>query len=284
MAEPTTDSCKAASDRLVLGGHSFIQQLGNDPPTSQEEQVLIVQACLDAGITHFDTTYQPERTALGKALAALGRRDEATIIAWNFFVDFVPGGRCGGPAPYQREHIDLMCEQLHTDRIDMLVVHGVDDEIQDARQEALAVSWREQGRVGRLGVWAPGADARSRFGIDSPYDFMVLPYNVTTEGAAPVFAACRRLGWETLACSPFVRGWELDKLVLRATELHGGDETDHRHKLADLMLRYSLFAADVDRLIVAIRRVEWVSADVASASRGPLDDKEVTFLESLLAS
>ena len=71
---------------LVLGGHSFIQQLGNDPAPDVDEQIEIVSTCLDAGITWFDTTYQPERVALGTVLKALGRRDEATIIAWNFFV------------------------------------------------------------------------------------------------------------------------------------------------------------------------------------------------------
>ena len=70
--------------RLVLGGHSFISQLGNDPEASEEEQIAIVEACLDAGIHRFDTTYQPERRALGRMPEALGRRHEAEIYAWNF--------------------------------------------------------------------------------------------------------------------------------------------------------------------------------------------------------
>ena len=56
------------STPLILGGHSFIQQLGNDPQPSEATQLAIVAACLDQGITWFDTTYQPERLArLGPA-------------------------------------------------------------------------------------------------------------------------------------------------------------------------------------------------------------------------
>jgi aryl-alcohol dehydrogenase-like predicted oxidoreductase len=257
----------AAGVPLVLGGHSFISQLGSDPAASPEAQTRIVQACLDAGIRWFDTTYQPERVALGRALEELGRRDEATVIAWNFFTDFGPAGDVGGPAAYQPHHIALMLEQLRTDRIDCLVVHGVSDPAENARQQALAVSWREAGLVGRLGVWHPGERAAEEYGRKSPYSFMVRPYNVTTPDAAPAFAACKALGWETLACSPFVRGWELEKAASR-------DKSADREQVADLVLRYSLFAPNVDRLIVAMRRPEWVARNVASWRRGPLTPLE----------
>jgi aryl-alcohol dehydrogenase-like predicted oxidoreductase len=55
---------------LILGGHSFISQLGNDPPVSDRDQHRIAESCLDHGIQWFDTTYQPERIALGKVLRA----------------------------------------------------------------------------------------------------------------------------------------------------------------------------------------------------------------------
>ena len=82
--------------KLILGGHSFIAQLGSDPAPDEKTQDAIVAACLDSGITTFDTTYLPERIALGKALQRLGRRSEAQLIAWNFFTDFGPEGSAGG--------------------------------------------------------------------------------------------------------------------------------------------------------------------------------------------
>ena len=54
---------------LMLGGHSFVQQLGNDPIPDPGAAVEVVAACLDAGIRWFDTTFRPERIALGAALA-----------------------------------------------------------------------------------------------------------------------------------------------------------------------------------------------------------------------
>ena len=103
---------------------------------------------------------------------------------------------------------------------------------------------------------------------------MVRPCNVTTPDAAPAFAACKALGWETLACSPFVRGWELDKVAGKAGGMAKED-------VADLMLRYSLFAPSVDRLIVAMRRPEWAARNVASWRRGPLTTAEQERLKAL---
>lgn len=264
---------------LVLGGHSFIAQLGNDLPAAEKAQAEIVGACLDHGIRWFDTTYQPERVALGRALKRLGRRDEATLIAWNFFKDFGPGEEVGGPSYYQPHHIDAMLEQLQVDRIDCLVVHPLSDPDQNHRQEELAAAWQARGYVGQLGTWHPGPDAEAVYGLGNPYRFMVRPYNVTTGDAAPAFAAAKRLGWQTLACSPFVRGWELDRLAQNAMRMGQGSQDDVRARLADHMLRYSLFQPDVDRLIVSIRRLEWVTANAASANAGPLSNEEVAWLQ-----
>jgi len=102
--------------KLGLGGHSYIHQLGNDPQPSFREQCTLVAACLDSGITLFDTTYHQERLALGRVLRELGRREEAEITAWNFFArsgkknDLVPW------TPYKPHHIDLMLSELQTDR------------------------------------------------------------------------------------------------------------------------------------------------------------------------
>ena len=93
------------SSRLILGGHSFITQLGSDPAPDEKTQDAIVAACLDAGVNWFDTTYLPERVALGNALKRLGRRNEAQLIAWNFFTGFGPDGSVGGHAPYEPRHL-----------------------------------------------------------------------------------------------------------------------------------------------------------------------------------
>jgi len=265
---------------LILGGHTFIAQLGSDPAADSHAQEAVVAACLDAGICTFDTTYLPERVALGRCLETLGRRDEATVIAWNFFTDSGPKGELGGAAAYEPDSVGRMLEELRSERIEMLVVHSVGDADADARQVELAVGWRSDGLVGRLGMWAPGADAADRF-ADSPYDFMVQPCNIATGGSGAAFRACKGLGWENLACSPFVRGWELEKMVERSGGAGGAGGPKHAARVADHMLRYSLYAPDVDRLIVQMRRVEWVEANAQSVARGPLAADERRWLLGL---
>ena len=110
----------------------------------------------------------------------------------------------GGPDYYREEHIQLMLDQLKTDRIDCLVVHGL----------------------------------------------------------------------ENFGCSPFVRGWRLDELVARTTVLKGWTPTVSRRTVADLMLRFAVFQPFIDRLIVAIRRREWIGAGSGYRPRYLFRDRE----------
>ena len=176
------------------------------------------------------------------------------MVAWNFFEDFGPADSVGSHAPYEPQHIGQLCGNCRPSTSTIWWCIPWKTRANKTRQEQLAITWQTQGLVGHLGTWMPelGADA-------GPYSFAVAPCNVATDSAER-FAAYKAKGWETFGTSPFVRGWELDK---RAA---GKD----RAAVADQMLRYAAFANNVDRLIVAMRRVEWVGVNLASVSRGPL--------------
>lgn len=103
---------------------------------------------------------------------------------------------------------------------------------------------------------------------------MVQPLNIATPDVGGVFVASQSLGWRTLATSPFVRGWELDKIVTKAVAHGETDEPTIRARLADAMLRYSLFHPGVDSVIVAMRRPEWVRRNAETVLRGPLPLEE----------
>jgi aryl-alcohol dehydrogenase-like predicted oxidoreductase len=272
---------RATDTPLILGGHSFISQLGNDPPAPEREQLRIVESCLNHGIAWFDTTYQPERVALGNLLHTLGRRGEATILAWNFFTEFSPGDEVGLPEHYRPGHIDIILEQLRTAYVDCLVVVPLDDPEENQRQEDLVIDWRTKGYVRSLGLWISDPAVLQRDRDRNPFRFAIRPFNVTTDDAAPIFAACKAAGWETLATSPFFRGWELDRVISAASARGYGDPETLRPALADLMLRFSLFQRDVDRVIVAMRKVEWVMRNLESVSRGPLTAEERRRLQHL---
>lgn len=267
---------------LGLGGHTFIEELGNDPPLSHEEAVDVVETCLDNGVTFFDTTYTQERIRLGEALHELGRRDEATIVAWNFF-----GPVHSNPIPYEPGHVDAILSELRVDYVDRLVVHPPYEDDETATEAGhrrglgIAQRWVEEGLVGELGTWAPGPDADVEYGQDNPYSFMVQPYNVDTDDAPESFAAAKRLGWDTVAVTPFVRGWKLDEMVATASERSDDPEPELRSRLADHMLRYSLFQPNVDRLVVGMRKVEWIHRNVESGEQGPLSDDEKDWLFSI---
>jgi aryl-alcohol dehydrogenase-like predicted oxidoreductase len=271
---------------FVLGGHSFIQQLGNEPKPTETEQIEIVETCLDNGVSWFDTTYLPERVALGRALNALGRRNEASIIAWNFFTDFDDEEPHGKAAPFRTRHIQQMQDELQTDFIDCLVIHSVDDPHEDLAQEELAREWLDAGHVRRLGTWRPDPEDKGKFSDDGSYSFMVSPFNITTPAARPGFAMGKELGWETLACSPFVRGYVLDEMVQHAMgkQTRGDSESSTRSRIADLMLRFSLYQDTVDRLIVSMRRTEWVHKNIDSFRKGELSEDESRYLKDLIAT
>jgi aryl-alcohol dehydrogenase-like predicted oxidoreductase len=267
---------------LVLGGHSFISELGNDPPVPESRHPELVESCLDHGIRWFDTTYAPERIALGKSLQAIGRRQDATILAWNFFRDSSSPGSIVAPQPYRPGQIDIILDELRTDRVDALVLVPGDDPDEQLRQRELLIGWQKHGYVTRLGLWVESTAALEFFRGDDAFEFMVRPFNVTTAGDGPIFELCRRAGRTTIATSPFVRGWELDRIVAAASARGYGEPDALRPSLADLMLRFSLFQPGVDRVIVGMRQVEWIGRNADSARRGPLSDAEQRHLQELV--
>jgi aryl-alcohol dehydrogenase-like predicted oxidoreductase len=267
--------------RLIVGGHTFISELGNDPALDFDAQCELVNACLDAGINSFDTTYQPERVALGRILKALNRRDEAWITAWNFFnagdQHLVP------PRGFVPGDIDVLLNDLQTDHIDLVVVHPVNDDAENARSFDVARGWLAAGHVKALGVWEPGVAMERFAGARESFSFMFAPCNISNSNEA-LLRAGKRTGLRTCATSPFVRGWLLDKLIeIAAQDEPNVDREALRAKLAGAMLRYSLSSADVDHVVIGIRKREWIAPNLASFARGPLTDAESQWLRRLMA-
>ena len=66
--------------------------------------------------------------------------------------------------------------------------------------------------------------------------------------------------------------------------LEPGDAAAMKARLADHMLRYSLYRPNVDKLINAIRKCEWIAPNIGSIQRGPLTDAEVEWLRGVKAA
>lgn len=109
------------------GGNEFFKAWGN---TQQEEAARLVNICVDAGVTLFDTADVYSRgiaeEILGKALSASGLREKVLISTKATF----PMG--DGPNDFgsSRFHLVKACEdslrRLNTDHIDIYHMHGFD--------------------------------------------------------------------------------------------------------------------------------------------------------------
>ncbi len=257
--------------KLGLGGHSFIEQLGNDPRPSFEEQCALVSACLDSDIKLIDTTYYQERVALGKVLKTLGRRDEARIMAWNFFSqpgredDLVPY------TPYEPHHLDVMLQELQTEYVDLLVIHVHSDTDHLNAELELARGWLEADKVRAVALGMVDASHLELLPSDHPVSYVLAPYNAFNRGAARTFELAREMGMGTVALSPFIRGWKLDEI--------GGD----KRVVSEVLLRWVASQPLVDHVIVSMRKSEYVRRNVAAVEKGPLNAEEEARLREWVA-
>ena len=257
--------------KLGVGGHSYIAQLGNDPPASFEEQCALVAACLDSGIRLLDTTYYQERVALGRVLQHLGRRDEATVTGWNFFRQPGKEDDLAPWTPYEPPHIDVMLAELQTDRIDLLVIHAEDDPETLHRELGLAETWVAEGKVRQIGLGMAELRHVDQLPGRHPVTHVLAPYNAFNRDAAALFARARELGLQTVAMSPFIRGWKLQEI---------GEDTA---EVAAILLRWVVSQPLVDWVIVSMRKREWVQANLEAVARGPLTPEEAARLAAWVA-
>lgn len=262
-------------DRLILGGHSFIAQLGNDPEASFDDQCAIVAACLDAGVRRIDTTYYQERVALGRVLERLNRREEAYIQAWNFFKEPGRENDLVGPKLLEPHHLQILLDELQTDRINLLVVHVHDDADRLRQELTLAAEWQSAGKVKNIGLGMAASRHLERLPSGHPISHILAPYNAFHRDAAETFTHVRAMNLHTVAMSPFVRGWKMDEIVAGS-----GDDRD---EVADILLRWVAAQPLVDNVIVSMRRAEWVATNLQSLARGPLTPDEQARLDGWLA-
>jgi aryl-alcohol dehydrogenase-like predicted oxidoreductase len=91
---------------------------------------------------------------------------------------------------------------------------------------------------------------------------VLAPYNAFNRDAAALFDRAREVGMQTIAMSPFIRGWKFQEI--------GDDPAE----VAAILLRWVVAQTVVDRVIVAMRKHAWVQANLAAATRGALTPQE----------
>ncbi|MFC5649946.1 aldo/keto reductase [Paenibacillus solisilvae] len=257
--------------KLGLGGHTFIAELGNDPLATFEEQCEIVRTCLNESIHLIDTTYYQERAALGQIFTAIGRREEARVMAWNFFKEPGKENELVPFTPFESAHIRQMLEELQTDSIDILVIHAHDDSVKLKQELSLAKQWMSEGKVKKVGLGMAQLKHLQLLPDDHPVTHVLAPYNAFRLEAAEMFTYARDYGMTTIALSPFIRGWKLDELG------------EQKSMAADLLLRWVTQQPLIDHVIVSMRAKDWIHANLQAAGRGPLNEKERTIIDNWTA-
>jgi len=107
----------------------------------------VVDAALDAGVTHFDTADAYGDGASERFLGrALGSRRDDVVIATKF------GNRTGGSPANVRRSVEASLSRLGTDRIDLFYLHKPDPETPIADTLGALVELVTQGKVREIGA------------------------------------------------------------------------------------------------------------------------------------
>jgi len=251
-----------------LGHHASLLTLGGvkwDSQIPEADAIDLIHRAIELGVNTFDTApiygKGKSETRLGKALA--GQRD-------RFWITTKTTQRGYDDA---KRDIEGSLERLQTDTIDLLLVHGVDNDddaskILDPRGVLKVIAqFRDAGHIKHVGVSGHHYKHNMTRVIEA-YDFeaVLLPAGIFNEacgysylkGVVPV---ARRLG-----------------LAVMGMKIMGAGRAKHT---ADppLYLRYAL-GQDIDTAVVGCESIAQLEYNVAvvKSQAGPPEDAEVEAL------
>lgn len=185
-------------------------------PVGEAEGVRILQAALDAGVTHFDTALQygfgKNEMLVGKALSH--RRQEFTLAS-----------KCGmGPdADGKREitndpaKLRAACEgalkRLNTDVIDLYYLHRWDKITPIEESVGVLADLKNEGKIKAIGLSEVSAATLRRAQQEHPIAAVQSEYSLWSRNPEiAVLDACKQLGVSIVAFSPMARGYLSGKL------------------------------------------------------------------------
>jgi aryl-alcohol dehydrogenase-like predicted oxidoreductase len=184
--------------RVGLGTNNFGRRI------DLEATRAVVDAALDAGVTHFDTADvygdgDSERF-LGEILK--GRRDQVFLAT-----KFGMGEGGGGSPEYVRRAIDASLERLRTDHVDLYYYHRPDGVTPVAETVAAMQELVDAGKVGALGVSNVDPDQLREAAGAAPILAVQNEYSLLEPGArGDVLPAARELGIGFVPYFPLASG------------------------------------------------------------------------------
>jgi aryl-alcohol dehydrogenase-like predicted oxidoreductase len=224
--------------RVGLGTNNFGRRLDLDATRA------VVDAVLDAGVTHFDTADiygdgDSERF-LGETLK--GRRDQVFLAT-----KFGMGEGGGGSPEYVRRAIDASLERLQTDHVDLYYYHRPDGVTPIAETVGAMQELVDAGKVGALGVSNFDPGQLREAAATTPVLAVQNEYSLLELGArSDVLPVARELGIGFVPYFPLASGLLTGKYrrgepAPEGTRLHDRPEmlTDERFDRIEALERFA---------------------------------------------
>jgi aryl-alcohol dehydrogenase-like predicted oxidoreductase len=297
-----------------LGCNNFGMRIDEDASKG------VVDAALDAGITHFDTAdlYGGTKSEvfLGRAL---GARRDGVVVATKFGMRPPPDdGLTGGHPDWIARAVEESLERLGTDRIDLYWLHAPDAATPIGDTLAALDALVDAGKVRELGCSnfsamqldeaAAAADERNL----RPFATVQNEYSLLQrDPESEVLPACERLGMSFVPYFPLASGllsgkyrrgeeppegtrlaaWPKDRVgPLLADERFAVVEgltsfaEDHGHTLLDLALSWLASEPIVASVIAGATSAEQVRANAAATIAWDLTAEERSEVDQILGA
>lgn len=254
----------------------------------ERDAIRFLNQMIDLGINYVDTSidYGLSEVLIGKALAH--RRAEVILASKCACQVGVEGpGRARETHIYTAENVTAGVEQslrrLRTDYLDVVQVHGnpTRQELEDGGVIDALLDLQRQGSVRHLGI-SSRLPLLAEF-VDADYFTVIqVPYSALQRKNEDVISALRRTGKAIVARGVTGRGAPAKNWATRPIGTAAGEvqELWQRAELDELlegmsriefMIRFALSNDNIDVGLVATTDDAHLAADIAYATKGPLD-------------
>lgn len=250
-----------------IGIPHYLSHEDRDSTNFQTQAIATIQEAVAQGINYFDTApgYGDGRSErlLGEALA--GQRDRVILATKYAF-------RPGQDAATYTEQLRQSLSRLRTDFVDVLQFHGgvFDDATAEAILSSGVLEWAEEmqkeGLCRHLGITAEGpSGALERLLQTGRFATIEMAYNVIYQAACDyqreprgIIPLAKSLGMGIATMRPTTCS-VLQKLIASTFP-----EID-QNRLTELAINFVLSTPEVDCVVVGMRNVAEVTANVALA-------------------
>ncbi|MFW2588077.1 aldo/keto reductase [Sagittula sp. SSi028] len=199
---------------LGVGGMSFSDFYG---PVTEDQSHAILDAAVDAGVTHVDTSniYGMGRSeqAIGTWLAKRGGPSPFLIATKAGITTDATGQRCFDNSPEHLEsELDASLSRLGVDRVDLFYVHRRDQRIPIEEVVESLVALQQKGKIAAFGFSEISPASLRRAARVAPVAAVQSEYSLQTRlPELGLIQTCEALGTTLVAFSSVGRGLLTDR-------------------------------------------------------------------------